>query len=116
MEQQRAEVSAEIIAEYFENLEHVLNGIRSEFVRNMNEIEDADWPNAHAETVYVPHDDMDSTIPIGVNRTGKGMTFIACICADGSYVKPLVIVPRHTIDADFALCGVSDCNCHICHQ
>jgi hypothetical protein len=116
MEQQRAKISAEIVTENFENLQHVLNGIGSELVWNMDEISHMDWPDAHPETVYVPHDYMDSTIPIGVSRTGKRITLIACICADGSYAKSMVIVPRHTIDADLALFGVSDCNCHICHQ
>jgi hypothetical protein len=91
--EQRAEVSAEIIAEYFENLQHVPNGIRSEFMWNMNEIGHADWPDAHPETVYVPHAYMDSTSPIGVSRTGKQIALIACICADGSYAKPMVIGP-----------------------
>jgi hypothetical protein len=92
MEPPHVEVSAEIIAEYFENFPHVLNGICSEPVWNMDEIGDADWPDAHPETVYVPHDDMDSTISIGRNRTGKRVTIIACICADGSDAKPMVIV------------------------
>jgi hypothetical protein len=114
--EQQVEVSAEIIDEYFENLQQVLNGMRSEFVCNMDEIGQANWSGVPPETVDVPHDYVNSRIPIGVSRTGKLITLIACICAGRSYDKLMVIVPRHTIDADLTLFCVSDCNCHICHQ
>jgi hypothetical protein len=41
---------------------------------------------------------------------------IGSICADESSAKPMMIIPRDTVDIDLTLCGVSDRNCHICHQ
>jgi hypothetical protein len=28
----------------------------------------------------------------------------------------MVVIPQHTVDIDLRLLGVSDSNCHICHQ
>jgi hypothetical protein len=40
-------------------------------------------------------------------RCGKRITLLACIGADGSYMKPLVIIPRKTVDADLMLSGLT---------
>jgi hypothetical protein len=53
------------------------------------------------------------SVPIPVNRAGKSITLVAGICADGSFLKPTGVVPRHTVHADLALFGVSDQNCTI---
>jgi hypothetical protein len=33
-----------------------------------------------------------------VSRQGKRITLIACVAADGSYLRPAVIIPRKTYD------------------
>jgi hypothetical protein len=116
MEIQLSHVSAGTITEYFNDMEHILNGISSEFVWNMDEIGHADWADAPPDKGHVPHDYMDVTVPIGIGRTGQRITLIGCICADESYTKPMMIILRHTIDADLALYGGSDRICHICHH
>jgi hypothetical protein len=100
MEIQRAQVSPETLIEYFDNLQRILSGVRSEFVWNMGETGHADWPDAHPDIVYVQHDHSHPTVPISANRTGRRITIIGCICADGSYTRPMMIIPRHTFDAD----------------
>jgi hypothetical protein len=74
----------------------------------MDEIGHANWPNAHPDIVYVKHDDSRPTVPISVNRTGKRITLIGCICADRSYAKPMVIIPPHTVDTDVTLLKILD--------
>jgi hypothetical protein len=48
------QVSPESIAEYFTSLATVLDGIPTSFVQNTDEVGHADWPDAHADTIYAP--------------------------------------------------------------
>jgi hypothetical protein len=75
----------------------------------MDDVSDADWRDAHADTVYTRSDCSANIVPIVVTGTGKRITVIGCISA-----KPMVIIPQHTVD--LTLLWVSDWNCHICHQ
>jgi hypothetical protein len=89
-------------------MEHILHGIPSKFVRNIDEIGHADWPNAHSDTLVA--------VPIGIGRTDQSIVLIGCIYANGSCTKSMTTIPVHAIDSDLALLSVSDGNCHICHQ
>jgi hypothetical protein len=102
MEIQQVQASPETLIEYFDNLQRILGGVRRVFVWNMDEIGHADWPDAHPDIVYVQHDYSHPTVSIGVNRTGKRITLIGCVCADGSSVKPMMIIPCHTVDLIFS--------------
>jgi hypothetical protein len=116
MEQERVQVQQEDLVAYFSSLQGVLDGVPPEFVWNMDEIGHADWPDAHDETIFVPGDVTFESFPIPVSRAGKRITLVAGICADGSYLKPMVVIPRHTIDGDLKLFGISERNCAIVHQ
>lgn len=102
--------------EYFVALRNAIDGVPTSFVWNMDEIGHSDWADAHPETVYVPGDFPTAHVPVPVPRTGKRITLVGCICLDGSFMRPMVVIPRHTIDNDLALMGVRDSNCRICHQ
>jgi hypothetical protein len=43
-----------------------------------------------------------------VSRTGKHITLMASIAADGSVLKPEIIIPRQTVDIDLLLTGLTD--------
>jgi hypothetical protein len=64
-------------------------------------------------TVSVPDDFDADQVPIPVNRAEKRITLVACICLDGSFTKPMVVIPRHPFDNDLLLLSVSESNCHI---
>jgi hypothetical protein len=76
MELQRVQVDPDAIAADFSSLQQVLEAIQT------------------------------SSVPIPENRPGKRITVVAAICADGTFTKPMVIIPRHKIDADLQLFGV----------
>jgi hypothetical protein len=42
-----------------------------------------------------------------ISRGGKRITLPACIAADSSYTKSLVIIPRQTLDTNFRLTGLA---------
>ena len=41
----------------------------------------------------------------GVNRAEKRATFLATVSADGGTIKPLIILPRSTIETELLLAG-----------
>jgi hypothetical protein len=116
MEVLRTHVSPESIAEYFTILAMVLDGIPTSFGWNMDEVGHVDSPDAQADTVYTPPDCSADIVLIAVSRTGKHAILIGCICANRGHPKPMVIILSHAVDLDPMLFGVSDRNCHICHQ
>ena len=50
--------------------------------------------------VYVPINFPKDRTYIPVSRKKKRFTFVQCICADGSYLKFFIIIPRKTFNAD----------------
>jgi hypothetical protein len=116
MEAERVYVSTEAVSDYIAALNELLGEIPSGFLWNVDELGHGDWPDAHSETVYVPEDFEADSVPIPVSRAGKRITLIGCICADGSFLKPLLIIPRHTVDADLKLFGISEANLKIVDQ
>jgi hypothetical protein len=61
MEIQRTQVSADLLAEYCDDLGAFLNGIRSELVSNMDETGQADWSDAHPDPIHVSQDYLGAT-------------------------------------------------------
>jgi hypothetical protein len=45
------------------------------------------------------------SIPVPIDRHSKRASFAACICADGSAMKGMIIVDRVTMEADLELYG-----------
>jgi hypothetical protein len=107
---------ADAIIKYFWTLRNTIDNGPAGFVWNMDEIDHSNWADAHPETVYLPGDFPADQVLIPVNRAGKRITLVGCIRLDGSFMKPMVVIPRHTVDKDFPPLGVSDSNCHTCHQ
>lgn len=51
-----------------------------------------------------------------VSRAGKRITLVACIGADGSHRKPMIIIARNTVNPDLFLLGRTDAKAVIRHQ
>jgi hypothetical protein len=109
-------MSFQMISVSFTELGELLGRAPSGLLWNMDELGHADWPDARPETVYVPIEFEADSVPIRVSRTGKRLTLIGCICADATFLKPVLIIPRHSVDADLKLFGISQANCDILHQ
>jgi hypothetical protein len=108
MEEKRLQVTAEDITAYFHRLAEVLDGVPAHFVFNMDEMGHQEWADRQEQVCYVPSAHSESQVYFPVPRTGKRITLIACIGADGSYLKPLIVIPRKSYDTDLALTGVTD--------
>jgi hypothetical protein len=69
----------------------------------MDEMGHQDWADRTEKTCLVPSSHAEESVYVPVSRSGKRITLIACIAADGSALKPEIIIPRKTVDADLVL-------------
>jgi hypothetical protein len=103
-EDKRLQVPEHEIIHYFHCLAATISGVPPHFVFNVDEMGHQDWADAGKKTCYVPSTCTHSEIRYPVSRTGKRLTLIACICADGSHLRPCLIIPRKTFENElFAL-------------
>jgi hypothetical protein len=117
MEEKRIEVTSEQIRDYFANLTSLISGAPCQFVFNFDEMGHQEWADRGPMRCYIPSEDESDFVYFPVSRTGKRITLIACICADGTYLKPSVILTRKTYDEDaLGAIGWTQDNCFIYSQ
>jgi hypothetical protein len=102
MEAKRLEVPASQIEAYFQRLAEAIHGIPAHFVFNAGEMGHQEWSDRTEKLCSVPMTHATNRVGICVPRTGKRITLLACIGADGSYLRPLIIIPRKTYVEDLA--------------
>ena len=118
MEQIRAEVPLEIIIQHYEKLQSFLENanIPPQFVFNVDESGFQAFVDAVTIPVIVPYDYNGNTAVFGVDRNTKRASLIGCIAADGSALKPMIIVPRKRLAANLKHYGYSEDVCGIISQ
>lgn len=99
MEDNRALVDENLIDKYYEDLANIINGTPASLVFNMDEAGEDDYVDTHSYNVIVQSDFQDKSINIPVRRRQKRSTLVHCISCDGTYLKPLLIIPRKTVDS-----------------
>jgi hypothetical protein len=116
MEKERVQASPEEIEAYLETLSRLIAafGLPAGMLVNIDEAGHQCWQDAHRETVIVPVSYTEETIPMPVRRNEKRATLLGGICADGTVLDPLVIVPRVTIEKELLLLGGA--KLHIAYQ
>jgi hypothetical protein len=107
MEEGRVNVTPEQISSFFATLIATIDGIPAHFVLNMDEMGHQDWADRQRLTCYIPATVPGDSVYMPVSRLGKRITLIACIAADGSYLRPTVIIPRKTVDSDLPITGLT---------
>lgn len=102
MEKNRVDCPIELIEQFYNDLESILdtNKIPSAFVFNIDEAGFSEWADSTKMTVLVPVDAKTEDTKIPIEREGKRASFLAGICADGSTLKPAIVVPRKTIELE----------------
>jgi hypothetical protein len=107
MDAKRTEVTAEQIQAHFATLFATLSGAPAHFVFNMDEMGHQEWADAPDNGCVVPISHGGNRVYYPVSRTGKRITLLACVAADGSYLKPAVVITRKTYDDDLVLYGLT---------
>jgi hypothetical protein len=103
IEEARLAVTDEEILTYFRDLYSYVHGVPAHFVANMDEMGHQPFADAKDLLCFVPSDYDKSAVRYPVSRIGKRITLIGTIFADGSYLKPGLVIPRQTYD-DNVLC------------
>jgi hypothetical protein len=85
--------------------EREISGAPAHFVDNMDEMGYQEWSDAIDTICFAPRDIEDQLIYCPVSRTGKRITLIVCMTADGSYVRPCLILQRKTFDDELLVQG-----------
>lgn len=97
----------EDIDDYFHRLNEVisLGNVPAAFIINVDESGFNEFVDARKSVRIVPTTYDHNSIPVPITRAEKRATLIAAICADGSAIRPMVIVPRETIEQELLLLG-----------
>jgi hypothetical protein len=107
IEEKRLEVSGEQLLGHFQRMFDMVEGVPAHFVLNMDEMGHQEWADRQVKLCYVPLAHSEKQVYVPVSRLGKRITLVACVAADGSFMKPFVIIPRKTVDADLPLTGMT---------
>jgi hypothetical protein len=106
MEDARLQVTPEDIITYFGSLYSAVSGVPAHFVMNMDEMGHQPFADARDILCFVPTAHQHPTVRYPVSRTGKRVTLLGCIFADGSHLRPALVIPRETFDDDLITgCG-----------
>jgi hypothetical protein len=116
METQLVQVSVDFLLDYFAPLKRVTDDIPRAFPWNMHEIEDSDWANTRSEVVSLSAEINAGSPPIQVNHNGKRNPWSPTSCADGTFLKSRLVIPRVTLDTDVGLLAVAEDNCWTDHH
>jgi hypothetical protein len=73
----------------------------------MDQMGHQEWADAATKICFVPASHAADRVYYPVPRTGKRITLLACVAADGSHLKPAVVIPRKTYDEDLMLFGLT---------
>lgn len=97
-DEDRVNVRNEDLDTYYANLAESVDGVPASLVFNMDEAGQDEYVDTHAMKVIVPSTYTHPSIKIPVRRPTKRSTIVHCICNDGTFPKPLLIIPRKTLD------------------
>jgi hypothetical protein len=108
MDKDRMDVSIEAVRNWFIYAAQELQGIPAHFLFNMDEMGHQNWADAAQTHCYVPRSVEEDVISYPVPRTGKRITLIACISADGSYTRPAIVISRKTWNDELVESGLTN--------
>ena len=93
----RLQMDHETVAAYMNTTPGIINNIPASFVYNMDETGINELANAKRKRVLVPHRHTGGTVKYPIERNTSHATLVACIAADGTAIKPLVIIKEVSI-------------------
>ena len=98
MEKERYEFDEKLIDDYFVKLSRLLDGVPIGWLYNIDETGQQDFVDAREIHIVVRKEIDVKGLKYPVDRNGKRSTLIHCICSDGTFLNPLFVLPRKTID------------------
>ena len=107
MEKTRCEADLQEIVDFYDNLGTFFekNPVPDAFCFNVDESGFQPWADRTSDLVVIPLEANDKDVVFPVDRTRKRSSLVAAIAADGTYLAPLIIIPRKTIEKEMLACG-----------
>jgi hypothetical protein len=103
---ERLEVTPDQIYEHFGQLLK-LSGVPANFIFNLDEMGHQEWADRKKAICDVPGTSTVKTVQFSVSGTGKRISLIACISADGTDVRPSIVIQRATIEDEAVTFGLT---------
>jgi hypothetical protein len=106
MDRARVTCDQSALADFYDELEAVIDGIPAAFVDNVDKTGCSEWADKPAEMiVLVPTDFEKDRISVPVDRHSKRPILVGCIEGDGSAMETIIIMDRVTMEYDLQLYG-----------
>jgi hypothetical protein len=101
----RAGVNEDVVREYFATFCRIVSGTPAHFMWDMDEMGHQKWSDARDAICFAPSHLSGRKMDCSVPRSGKRITLIVCISADGSYMRPALVISRQTLKDELFLHG-----------
>jgi hypothetical protein len=105
IDHKRAQINYHEIKNWYLELAEIIKTVPRNFIFNMDESGCDEYVDSKNVPVLVPNSHDGTHVDIPVHRQCKRATLTACIAADGSSMKPFVILPQETIDEEIFRAG-----------
>lgn len=106
MERERMSVTIKSIEAYFDRLEAAIRDVPAAMIFNLDESGFDRYCDASSNVVILPKGCDQARY--AVDRKEKRATLLAVVACDGTTAKPLVIVPRKTVDSEMICAGFTE--------
>lgn len=116
MEDKRCECSTEAIDEYFEEFARLANDRPASLICNLDEMGYLESQDRRKQVCIVPAGIDPRTVRIPVDRQKRRLTILQCVFADGTKVKPAVVLPRKTAERELLDIGIVPEHCLLFYQ
>jgi hypothetical protein len=108
MEQKRLQISHTDLLNWYQELNIVIRNILKYFIFNMDETGLNDWVDSHDYLVAILRQGKYEETSVPVERRCKRATLHACIDADGSSLKPLIVLSTGSIMEEIIEAGYTE--------
>ena len=116
MEKERIMADPEKIQNFYSELEELIDDTPASLVFNLDESGFQEWTDRCKITVVVPISHLEERIEIPKDRSSKRSSLLVCIAADGTFLKPLIIITRKTAELEIFNVGYTPNRTILCYQ
>lgn len=99
IDEKRYLIDQKDIDNFFTSLKELIDGCPASLVFNIDEVGQDEFVDTNSMCVIIPSSCTDATTKIPVRRLYKLSTLVYCIGVDGTMIKPLLKIPRKTLDS-----------------
>ena len=116
MDEKRYECDPDSIDDYFEELERLCTRKPACLVANLDEMGYLESQDTRKQWCIIPSDAETQSVRVPVDRQKRRISILQCIFADGTKLRPAVVVPRKTGERELLDLGILPTHCLVYWQ